>query len=476
MSQENSSNGRLTRRAYLAASSLATAGVVAGNAGGEAPEQRQQEQGGKAEQERGSKAEREVVVRQKPGNTVYWVMPGERRLSPHVFGTPDNPRHGTALLEARIEQAKQLPEPLGNAVPQLLEDLPPLVAAPEGARERICPADGIAREVFTEPTLYSDKAKVTSGEFEVTYRDHRPYDLRGPPGQTPDTVELDTTFTDPAGNEYELEFDHIVQPPIPGYETAGGVMIDAWHHGKTGTGSPLMPQLYAYAAFWGIGNVLVDGEVVDENKLIHFMSTQTVRDKRYRLVLDEELPLAPENTIAGQVHHTHGVVLPITATPEGPVHEPVATAFELPNGETQPFIHAMWEQDEIVKGPFADWSPPTDEEEPTPDDGTQEDADVRLGGETGGWQGQAPAEIEGETNPTLTLQAGTEYRLVWENLDGIQHNFAIEDQDGEDLLATDFVQQEGATQVVTFTASEEMAEYYCQVHPTSMRGTIEVQS
>ena len=72
------------------------------------------------------------------------------------------------------------------------------------------------------------------------------------------------------------------------------------------------------------------------------------------------------------------------------------------------------------------------------------------------------------------LEADTEYVLVWENADGLQHNFAIEDENGEDLQASELVREEGATQTVTFTATEEMAAYYCQVHPQSMRGDIEI--
>ena len=79
----------------------------------------------------------------------------------------------------------------------------------------------------------------------------------------------------------------------------------------------------------------------------------------------------------------------------------------------------------------------------------------------------------GQTDPTL--QADTEDALVWENADGLRHNFAIQDGNGEDLLASEFVGEEGATQTVTFTASPEMAEYYCQVHPRSMRGTLDVR-
>lgn len=415
----------------------------------------------------------EVTVKQDEGEAFYWVLPGERRLSPMIFGTPDNPRFGSDLLETRIEQARELPEPLCNAIPQLLEDLPFLVAAPEEARTPV--DDGVAREKLTVPTLYSDEARVTSGAFEITYADRQPYDLPGAPGDTEDTVELDARFTDPAGNEYELEFDHVVQPPIPGYQTGGGVLTSAWHHGMTGTGSPLMPEVFAYGACWGVGNVIINGEVATEDgfRVIHFMTTQTIRDRNYQLAIDEELPLMPDETIAGQSHHTHGVVLPIRPTPDGPVFDPVPTAFELPNGETQPFIHAMWEQDEVVEGPFADWEFTTDEDDEQDEEETTA-ADIELGGATPGWEGVAPAAIKGETNPPLELEAGGEYALVWENRDGLPHNFVIEDEAGESLVETEIISEEGATQEVTFTASEEMAEYYCGVHPESMRGTVEI--
>jgi hypothetical protein len=421
----------------------------------------------------------EVTAKQEEGNVCYWVLPGERRLSPHVFGTPENPRFGSELLQTRIEQATRLPSPLSNAIPQLLEDLPFLVAVPEDVRAPT-EDESIAREKLTVPSLYSDNARVTSGAFEVTYADRQPIDLPGPPGNTEDTAVLDARFTDPAGNEYELDLDHIVQPPFPGYQTGGGVLTNAWHHGITGTGSPLMPQLFAYGAFWGVGDVLVNGEVAttDGFRVIHFMTTQTVRNKRYRLALDEELPLAPTDTIAGQIHHTHGVVLPIKPTADGPVFDPVPTAFELPNGETQPFIHAMWEQDTIESGPFRDW------EFPSPDDGAEDDqqggngadANVRLLGLSGGWQGQSPEAIADETNPSLELEVGVEYTLVWENGDGIQHNFAIEDGSGNDILTTELLGEEGATQSVTFAVTPEMEEYYCQVHPGTMRGPIETVS
>lgn len=190
------------------------------------------------------------------------------------------------------------------------------------------------------------------------------------------------------------------------------------------------------------------------------------------------MPFAPADTIAGQIHHTHGVVLPIKVTPDGPVFGPVPTAFELPTGETQPFIHAMWEQDTIESGPFANWKFPTKGGPPTDDQ--QEDGgttpDIQLLGRAQGWEGRAPGAIAGETNPTLTVNEGVKYTLVWENGDGLQHNFAIEDGSGNDILTTEFMGEQGATQTVSFTATAEMAEYYCQVHPTSMRGSVEIGS
>lgn len=50
----------------------------------------------------------------------------------------------------------------------------------------------------------------------------------------------------------------------------------------------------------------------------------------------------------------------------------------------------------------------------------------------------------------------------------------IVDADGAELVRTDIMETEGETQSVEFEATEGMAEYYCEVHPESMRGSIEV--
>lgn len=106
--------------------------------------------------------------------------------------------------------------------------------------------------------------------------------------------------------------------------------------------------------------------------------------------------------------------------------------------------------------------------------GRQEATNIRLDGEASGWVGVEPASIEGETNPTLELQAGTTYSLTWENADGLPHNVNIETENDEHPVSTEIMDQEGETQTVEFTATTEMAEYYCEVHPESMRGDVEV--
>lgn len=104
--------------------------------------------------------------------------------------------------------------------------------------------------------------------------------------------------------------------------------------------------------------------------------------------------------------------------------------------------------------------------------GGQEAGEIELEGETGGWEGVAPADIDGETNPTLSLEAGEEYTVTWTNEDEQPHNFVIEDADGNALVSSDIIDE--GSQTVEFTATDEMAEYYCEVHPQSMRGTIQL--
>ncbi|WP_115862938.1 twin-arginine translocation signal domain-containing protein [Halorussus litoreus] len=165
---------------------------------------------------------------------------------------------------------------------------------------------------------------------------------------------------------------------------------------------------------------------------------------------------------------------------------------------------------------------------------------ILLGGDTPGWKGYRLPGGEaalGTRNPTLTLQEGTTYTLIWENVDGASHNFAIQDDQGNNLevleplsveqetyqqlnetapdenvsvavsdgnltavnesdggmaggnetggemtttqslvAQTEIINQQGAVQAVRFTATPEMAQYICLVHPNTMLGDVELQS
>jgi len=160
---------------------------------------------------------------------------------------------------------------------------------------------------------------------------------------------------------------------------------------------------------------------------------------------------------------------------------------------------------------------------------------ILLGGFTRAWQGYrlpGSAEATGSSNPTLNLQEGTTYTLLWQNGDGVGHNFAIQDSGGNNLQVlepltveadvftqinetqsdqnvtlevsdgnvtgvsngtsgnmtggggqqsteslvdkTEIISEQGAVQAVRFTATAEMAQYICLVHPNTMVGDVSV--
>lgn len=308
---------------------------------------------------------RKVSVQQDWGKTVYWVKPGPRELSEDVFGTPGNPKF---TVRQKIREAKkgtaEFPDGAPQPVIKLIKELPILVAAPRKFRQ----AKGNNYTKFTHPTPFSNRAqplgfsKSQNGYFKATLIDNVRTDRPGGPMNTNDKVEFETVFHDPSGNKYRVEIAHLVQPPMPGYETGNGVVLDTYLHGKTGTGTPLMPRQYTHAAFWSMGKIYVNGEFRGK-RLTHLMTTQVVRDKDYELALDEELPLGPENRhIEDQPHHTHLMIapvkpyhpMPVAGTwfgmgPAAPKFAPVPTEYSLGNGKKQPFIHIMFEQDEITQ-------------------------------------------------------------------------------------------------------------------------------
>jgi hypothetical protein len=254
---------------------------------------------------------REVKVIQEPGNTVYWILPGPAKLDEQVFGTPESPMN---TGEYKISKAE-------GAVKELFEKFLIMAGVPLDIRETN--DNGTKYTQTTIPTPVSNKASIVNGSFEVTYRNLQPYDLPAYPESTIDNASVNVDFNDPRGNLYEIKLKKLYQPPFPGFESGGGVITDAWVHGNTGIDSPLFPTIFTYGSFWGVGDIIVNGTIVDEDKWVHFMTTQNVRDQNYNFTTSEGLPLMSNETFSGQIHHTHVIVRPIKITPEGPIFDPV---------------------------------------------------------------------------------------------------------------------------------------------------------
>ena len=165
--------------------------------------------------------------------------------------------------------------------------------------------------------------------------DRSPFD--GP--QSKDNANGVFRFTSPDGEkEYKVVLKKLI-PAGPAHSFFGGVIVDGYLHGTTGYGTRLMPTVYTYGAFWGVDELYINGTSVSENRLVHVMVTENVRDENYELMTDSELP--------HEGIDTH-VMMPNTeVTPDGPVESLVPTQYELPNGQDQPFLHIMYEDTEL---------------------------------------------------------------------------------------------------------------------------------
>ncbi len=233
-----------------------------------------------------------------------WMMPGLRELDPHIFGTPQNPDH-TQLLP--VEQ-------------------------------RMVSADGTRFTTTAMPGPFSNNiAEIDNGHFNLYAEDNTLLDHP----DSEDQAELEAVFYGPMGEkEYRVTLDTIL-PVGPEHNFFGGVGTDVLIHGDSNIGEPLMPKLWNYTTAWGLGELYIDGEMVDSNRLIHLMVSQRVRDENFQLGLNVAMPNQLE------IH----LILPPTKVEEGAVFDnPVPTGVMLPNGEEQPFIHVNFYENIEVTG------------------------------------------------------------------------------------------------------------------------------
>lgn len=118
---------------------------------------------------------------------------------------------------------------------------------------------------------------------------------------------------------------------------------------------------------------------------------------------------------------------------------------------------------------------PAETEEPTEPEAT-EPADETPSAETELEIASAPG-LTFDTEE-LTASAGQPFTVAFDNVDdAIPHNFAIyRDEDHTDLIDGTEIEEGPVTQTHDFEALEAGTYYYrCDVHPTTMTGTLTVE-
>ncbi len=77
--------------------------------------------------------------------------------------------------------------------------------------------------------------------------------------ESQDSVQMEASWTDAEGNTYTVRCCAKLETVGTEHPTFGGVVTNHLLHGFTRVGTPLMPTEFAYAAFWGAGEVLKNG-------------------------------------------------------------------------------------------------------------------------------------------------------------------------------------------------------------------------
>lgn len=241
-----------------------------------------------------------LMVFSKGVGDVRWILPGQRRLDPKVFGTPQAPLGFEAGIGLPISQ-------------------------------RLMNAEGTAWTTTRGPTPFSDNYASVSGNYYYKVIDST---LDDSP-LSRDKISFKASFTSPDNNiSYTVTANRII-PVGPDHSFLGGVATNFYFHGKTGIGTKLMPTMPAQVSFWGVGTFEVNGTVIATNRVVHLMTSCNTRDTDYKLVFDDAVDCSRT--------HTHVMLPNIEITPNGPVTSPLPTGYILPNGVEQPFIHTMYE-------------------------------------------------------------------------------------------------------------------------------------
>lgn len=248
-----------------------------------------------------------VNITQEDGG-VFVILPSKRKLDPHVFGTPE--------------------------VPRALAGTPGINGLPPGARA----VEGGQYTEMKKPSPFGNNYIVMgNGKLNIESLDATSADA----ANSEDEVKFKASWEDDEGNTYEVRCCGMLATHGVEFPTFGGVVTNTILHGSSRIGTALMPTEYTYFAFWGMGEIRKNGDVLDKPRLIHGMLTEYVRKEGYELAFDNEVTPGRK--------HFHLMVPPMMPNMEEQkfVHKNVQTGFELPNGMQLPFWHVMFENLQI---------------------------------------------------------------------------------------------------------------------------------
>ena len=230
-----------------------------------------------------------ITVTQRNGKARF-ILPGTRAMDPAIFGTPDRP--------AGFEMA---PFPMsGIPIDMRLTDKE--TGKNYTIIDHFCP--------------FSDWFEKTQGSVTMTVVDATGIDG----AYTKDTINFEAEFELPDGAKYRI----VCKKPLAhggAFPFFGGVVTNHLIHGGAGIAPRALPTDFAYAAFWGSGDVYKDGSVVNKGQLIHVWVSEDVRGENDRTRLDSEAG----NRSRGLTLHM--VIPPYRPTPQGMVKTPLKTMF-----------------------------------------------------------------------------------------------------------------------------------------------------
>ncbi|MFQ5704390.1 MAG: hypothetical protein ACE5HT_10240 [Gemmatimonadales bacterium] len=206
----------------------------------------------------------------------------------------------------------------------LIDGIPLAVRGTEGGR--------YTRTTVMTPTGDLNTKVLSNGRLEFEAWDVTATDA----ATTEDSVAFQASWEDGEGNTYSVTCCTEVYAHGTEMPTFGGVVTNHILHGSSRLWTAMMPTFFTYAAFWGKGDLLKNGEVLDHGRMIHGMLTEYVRTEGYRMAFDRE--------VTPTRRHFHLMVFPMDPAPEtgGFTPRPAHTGFMMPNGKELPFWHVMF--------------------------------------------------------------------------------------------------------------------------------------